>query len=126
MCEEISVCYKCGHSERFSLACIKETKSINEKEGESFALLGGMPALLPWCPIASHSTACKRLCPDCRRERRGEMRDSEAYVAGGHLKVFSSGWKAWKSKEGEEAREERKRQEAEIRRWRERLLEPEW
>jgi hypothetical protein len=122
MCEEISVCYKCGHSERLSSACIKEPKSISEKGVERF---GGLKNLL-WCPIDNYSIGCRRLCPYCRKERRGEMRDEETFGEDWNLKLFLERWNAWKSKEGEEAREERKRQEGEMRRWRERLLEPGW
>jgi hypothetical protein len=54
------------------------------------------------------------------------MRDSETFGDGCHLKIFLERWKVWKSKEGEDVRGERKQQEAEARRWGERLLEPEW
>jgi hypothetical protein len=74
MYEEISVCYKCDHSEKLALTCIKEPESIKEKEAERFAGLKGLPSSFPWCAIANHSTGCQQLCPDCRRERRGEER----------------------------------------------------
>jgi hypothetical protein len=93
MCEEISACYKCGHSERLSLACIKEPKSIYEKEVERFAGLKGQPLSLPWCAVDNYSIGCKRLCPDCRKEKRGEMRESEI-LDGCHLKFFLEGWNA--------------------------------
>lgn len=105
------------------MACIKEPRSIYGKEGERFAYLKELPPPLLWCPMASHSTGCKRLRPDCIKERREEMRELEILVDGCHLKFFLERWNAWKTEEGEEAREVKKRKEAEMR-WIERLLEP--
>jgi hypothetical protein len=78
MCETIVVHHRCGHGDiKGASTCFKEPKSFEDKNNERIAGLKGMPAPLPWCSFQSSLTARSiRLCPDCRKERRREARES--------------------------------------------------
>jgi hypothetical protein len=115
MCETIVVHHRCGHEDiKGASACFKEPKSFEDKNNERIAGLKGMPEPLPWCSFQSNITARSiRLCPDCRKERRREARESG--LAFESLQQAWRWWKEWRSSEDDGAREERLRGEAERR-----------
>lgn len=74
----------------------------------------GFPAPLPWCSSKINlSVGSKRLCSDCRKERRREMGKEELDSDSSQKRHDRRAWKIWTSKEGAEAREQRKRLEEE-------------
>ena len=111
MCEQISILHSCGHYDRKDAApCSNQPLSAEEKEATRMAGLKGLPRPLPWCPFqGSYSAGSRRLCPDCRKERRVAIQQLDS-----HRTDERVWWKVWTSKESAADRAERKRQEAEL------------
>ncbi|PMD44426.1 hypothetical protein L207DRAFT_525762 [Hyaloscypha variabilis F] len=113
MCETVVVHHRCGHEETTKTSvCYKEPKSFFDMNGERVAGLKGLPAPLPWCSFQSKPLVRSiRLCPDCRKQRRKEARESKPNCE--DWQEAWRWWKDWTSSEDEGEREKRKRDEAE-------------
>ncbi|KAE9378185.1 hypothetical protein N431DRAFT_328997, partial [Stipitochalara longipes BDJ] len=113
MCETVVVRHRCGHEDIMKTsACCKEPKSFYDKNGERVAGLKGLPAPLPWCSFQSNLPVRSiRLCPDCRKQRRKEARESRPFCE--DWQKAWCWWKDWTSSEDEGKRGRRRQEEAE-------------
>jgi len=111
MCEQISFRHRCGHLVMQGvLPCNAKPKSIDEQTATRIPRLKGLPPPLPWYPSqSSHSVDSRRLCSDCRREKRRETWSPDQQHGYDQVR-----WRDWKSKEGVAEMEKRKMEEAEL------------
>ena len=92
------------------------TYEFSENDDERIARLKGLSLPPLWCAPKEYIVGCHRIFPDCREERRQDIRKSgKDEVA--RLATMNGIWQQWeklKSKESDVERAERKQRDEEM------------